>query len=695
MIEIAEPRFGIPCDLFLLKAHIPIIMPLPCALRDLLMQPVQKKDRKRLLLIFFGILLLFTLLISQYYVVQIEQGAHWEQMAARQHYFTVSEPFIRGTFYSNPLLQNTHPDQPQKLALDVQKHHLFADPESIPPSVRPLIVEELKTRLSLNKEQTAHLASQLEKKSRSRKLASWLERAFRENLLEWWHPFARKHHLARNALFFVADYQRSYPFGTLLGQVLQTVQHGRDEKTGQATPTGGLELSFNKYLSGHKGKRLMMRSPRNALEVGEMIQLPEDGADVYLTINHVLQAIAEEEIAKAVKTSNAKGGWAVMMNPYSGEILALAQYPFFNPVHYADFFNDPDKRDALSVKAVSDAQEPGSVMKPITLCVALLANAELKQRGETPLFSPTEKMATFDGRFPGRKPLKEITYHHFLNMNMGLQKSSNIYMARLIERVINRLGNDWYRETLQRVFGFGEKTKMELPGESAGVLPTPGKLHPNGALEWSVPTPFSLAIGHNIQTTSLQLLRAYALIANGGRLVKPTLLRQIAKPTGEEKHLVLVDREKERQDNAFPQLLDPEMATAVVTAMKYVTKKGGSGIRAAIPGYTAAGKTGTAEKIVNGTYSHHHHVATFIGFAPIERPEFVLLVAIDEPEVGYVAGIGKRHMGGVAAAPVFREIGKRALAYLGTTPDDPHQMHWRSEVEALQQLYETWNRKAA
>ena len=158
-------------------------------------------------------------------------------------------------------------------------------------------------------------------------------------------------------------------------------------------------------------------------------------------------------------------------------------------------------------------------MKAVTVAVALMANEELKRRGEKPLFDPDGKIPTLDDRFPGRRPLKEITYHRFLNMNMGVWKSSNIYMARLIQRVVDRLGNDWYRQILWQVFGFGQKTGIELPGESAGVLPMPGKLHPNGALEWSVPTPFSMAIGHNVQITSVQLLRAYACFANGGRLV--------------------------------------------------------------------------------------------------------------------------------------------------------------------------------
>lgn len=666
---------------------------------------MNQPHRFRLLIVFLGVFTLLGLLVAQYYAIQIKQESYWNTVANRQHFFSLKEPFVRGSFYSNGLEQRAHPDQPQKLVLDVQKYHLFADPAAIAPPHHAAIANALKEALSLTDDNVQKILAQLAKsRSRSRRLVLWLDPDVKQTLAKWWSAFAKERRIPRNGLFFVADYQRSYPYGKLLGQVLQTVQQGRDEKTGQAQPTGGLELSLNKWLSGRKGKRRLMRSPRNALETDSMIVPPEHGSDVYLTINHVLQAIAEDEVAKAVKRTNAKSGWAVMMDPKTGGILALAQYPFLYPAKYSEAFADPVQREDIRVKAISDAHEPGSVMKPITLTVGMLANEELLRRGEAPLFSPDEKFATFDGQFPGRKPLKEITYHHFLNMYMGLWKSSNIYMARLIQRVVDRLGVDWYRATLHDTFGFGRKTGIELPGESSGVLPLPGRTHPNGALEWSIPTPFSLAMGHNIQATSLQLVRAYALIANGGYLVSPTLVRKIERQVGDTTEL-LVDHTSDARKNSFPQLLSSSTINPIVKAMKYVTKKGGSAFRADVPGYTEAGKTGTAEKIVDGVYSKKDHVATFIGFAPAKDPAFVLLVTMDEPEKGFIPGVGKRHMGGYAAAPVFREIAKRSLAYLGVPQDDPHgypegdprydakKADWIQEVEELRQLYEKWNHK--
>ena len=354
--------------------------------------------------------------------------------------------------------------------------------------MRKEVVAYLTQFLKSSAEQKKEMEKQFIKKSRDRKLAMWLEDRQRDEILKWWHLFAKEKKIPRNSLYFAPDYQRSYPFGKLLGQVLHTVQNQKEEGTGQAIPTGGLELYFDQFLRGKQGKRRLMRSPRHALETDEVISLPENGADVYLTINHMLQAIAEEELEKGVKKSKAKGGWAVMMDPKTGELLVLAQYPYFVPSEYRHYFNDPLQLHDSRIKAITDSYEPGSVMKPITLAVALLANEELERRHLPKLFEPSEKIFTGDGRFPGRsKPISDTHYHAYLNMEMAFQKSSNIYMARLIERVINQLGNDWYRRILSEQFGFGRKTGIEFPSESPGLLPSIGKNTPMG--HWSGPPP--------------------------------------------------------------------------------------------------------------------------------------------------------------------------------------------------------------
>lgn len=660
-------------------------------------------NRLRLVIIGLVIVGLFSLLIAQFFKIQIIEGDRWTKEANKQHFFIVSEPFHRGKFISNTSITKGHPEIPQSFVIDVQKFHLHVDPESLPQDAKDPIANHLMAMIDLSNDEKKHFREQFDLKSRNRKLAMWLDAEMRDAIMEWWLPYARKNRIPRNALFFVNDYQRSYPFGKLLGQILHTIQNAKDETTHQAIPTGGLELYFNQFLKGKQGKRRLMRSPRNSLETGEIIAIPENGADVYLSINHGLQAIAEEEIAKGVKQSNAKGGWAVMMNPHTGEILALAQYPFFFPPEYQFYFNDPKMIEHTRVKAITDANEPGSVMKPFTLAVALRANEVLLEKGEKPLFDPEEKLPTSNTHFPGRgKPLKDTHPHSFLNMNMALQKSSNVYMARLVERVINRLGNDFYREALQD-FGFGEKTNIELPYETKGSLPTPGKKHPNGALEWSTPTPYSMAIGHNILVNSIQLVRAYAVFANGGLLVEPTLVRKIVKTNPDGKQEILLDHTQPDRAKNFPRVLKRENVERIKKAMKYTTKIGGTARRADVYGYTEAGKTGTANKIVGGTYSEKLYVSSFVGFTPVENPAFVLLVSMDEPEYGFLPGIGKRHHGGTCSAPVFREIAKRSLEYLGITQDDPYgfpvgdprynadKADWVAETRVLKEIYEKWN----
>lgn len=660
--------------------------------------------RKRLVWVTLCVFALFSLLIVQFFRIQIIEGDKWTRKAKSQHQLVVTEPFKRGLFYSNTALKSRHPEMSQAFVIDVPKFHLYADPNSIPVRCRLEIAQKITSLLDFKEPERGKLRQQLERKSRSRKLAAWLDKEQCDLLNQWWFGYARAKKIPRNALFFVQDYKRSYPFGKLLGQVLHTVREERDTKTRQSIPTGGLELVFDKVLQGKEGKRLILRSPRHPLETGRILSSPEDGADVHLTINHYLQAIAEEEICKAVKHSNAKGGWAILMDPRSGEIWAFAQYPWFEPGQYRLWFNDPKLRENTKVRAITDPYEPGSTMKPLTIALALKANAELKKQGKKPLFSPLEKIATGSGAFPGRsRPIHDTKTHGYLNMYLALQKSSNIYMARLVQRIIDTLGETWYRNALQEIFGFGLKTGIELPSESPGVLPTPGKIHPNGKLEWSTPTPFSISFGHNILVSSLQMLRSYAVIANGGYDVRPTLVRKVVRTQRDGNEDVLLDNTSEERVKGFRRLLEPEIVEEVVRAMKSVTKPGGTATKGDIYGYTEAGKTATSEKIVNGTYSKKDHISTFIGFAPAHEPRFALLIAVDEPEFKYIPGIGKNQHGGNCCAPAFREIGLRTLQYLGVEPDDPHgypagdprrdetKADWIKEIKSLKELYQQWN----
>lgn len=645
---------------------------------------VPAKRRRRLLLVFLGLFSLFSLLVVQFFKIQIFEGDKWSAIAKRQHFFTIKEPFKRGTFWSNGEVRKFHPKKPLRFAFDLQKYHLYIDPLSIPEHLREEIITFLLGTVPMTEKEKESLSSHFQRQSRSRKIVMWLGEKEKEAILDWWRPFARREKMARNALYFVSEYKRSYPLGKSLGPVLHTIREVRDETTKRAYPTGGLELSLDKYLRGQQGERQLKRSPRHAFETGEISREPVDGADVFLTIDAYLQSIVEEELKKGVERCQAKGATAVLMDPFSGEILALGQYPYFNPEEYRKFFNDPEKMAHTRVHAVLDTYEPGSVLKPFTGLVALMANKELERRGEPPLFDPKEKIATADGRFPGRrKPISDVSFHKYLDMDMAIQKSSNIYMGRLMERVVERLGEEWYREVLETRLGFGIKTEVELPAESAGLLPRIGKKHPNGTLEWSKPTPFSLAMGYNLQLSSLQVARLYAMLANGGYWVHPTLIKKIV---GKK---VYYDESYRPQPI---QVLDEMFVERVLEAMQYTMKAGGSGTRALVKGYTQAGKSGTSHKSIAGGYSEKLYSASFAGIVPLLNPAFVLVVAIDEPEKKYIPGVGRNYMGSVAAAPVFQGIASRAIAYFGTPPDDPDGTIWNEENRELQNLYKEWNR---
>lgn len=627
---------------------------------------INSSFRKRLVISAVFLTLLYCLLIVRFYCIQILQGDHWKQVALNQHQYVEDIPFKRGSFYSNTSIKQGHPEEPQAFVIDVQKFHLFVDPDSVPAIAKQKMAIELSKLLN---QPVQGIKDELDRKSRSRKVASFLDLKKKEEVAVWWNTFSKQEKIVRNAVYFNSDSQRSYPFGSMLGTVLHTVREDRDAQ-GQSIPTGGMEMLFHSQLCGKSGKRLIVRSPSHPLDTGKILQHPENGADIYLTVNHYLQAITESELTKGIQTAGALGGWAVMMDPFTGEILALAQTPSFNPAKYRDYYNSPAGLEYTKVKAVTDCFEPGSIFKAVTVAICLKASEELVAKGKRPILTPDEWVPTANGWFPGRAtPLKDARVHKQLNMTLGIQKSSNIYMGRIIQRVVDTMGDQWYRNELINTFGFGLKSHIELPAESAGLVPTPGKLHPNGKLEWSVPTPYSLAMGHNILVNSIQMVRSYSIFANGGFLVNPHIVRKIIKKQADGSAKVLVDNSNMKPPT---RVISPEIASTIVEALKFVTKEGGTSKRADIHGYTEAGKSGTAEKIIDGVYSKTHNISSFLGFAPAKNPRFILLVSVDDPEVKIIPGVGRHQFGGVCAAPIFKEIATRALQYLGVEPDDPY-----------------------
>lgn len=619
--------------------------------------------RKRVLVVALFIFSLFSLLLIQYYKIQCIEYAKWSGFAAKQHELVVPQVAKRGGFYGK-VRRIGLGEYSQPFVYDLVKHHLFADPLSLPQEIKHTVSQKLSEILEIDSKQ---IEKEINRSVRSRRVASWLTKEQKEEVEKWWRPFAKAEKIPSNALFFLRDFKRCYPFGSLLGQVLHTIRDQKDELTKEGVPTGGLEAHFNHLVKGKQGKRVLLRSPLNCMDTDRVVSIAEDGADVYLTIDPYLQQIVEEELEKGVQSAKAVGGWAVMMDSASGEILALGQYPPFDPGDYRTFFNDPQMINHTKVRALTDCFELGSIMKPITLGISMMANEERALQGKPPLFSPDERIDVTRRLFPGRgnKPIKDGIDRLALDMNMAIQKSSNIYMAQLAERIVTQMGDHWYREKLVQGFGFGVRSGLELPAESPGLVPSPGRIYPNGRPQWSLATPYSISFGYNILANSVQMLRAFAVFANRGELVSPTLIRKIVK---EGKEILLQEKEPSKR------VLSQKGADRIVEAIKFSTKPGGTGWRAEIPGYSEAGKTGTAEKIIEGKYSKKIHISSFIGFSPAKKTEhidpIVLIVSIDEPAAILVEGI-KNYLGGKCAAPVFKNIMMRSLEYLGVPPDDP------------------------
>ncbi|NGX31653.1 MAG: Penicillin-binding protein 2 [Chlamydiae bacterium] len=644
-------------------------------------------DLTRLTFLIAFVFCLFGLLFYRFFQIQVIEHEKWLHLAQNQYEKIEEVAFQRGVFYSNNLKgETTH----TPLVVDVVKYHVFVDPKSIPDELKPTLCHQLCQLLNLEEETTQQ---EFYKQARARRIKAFIDIKEKHDVELFFARFSKKHKIPTNALFFTQDTKRQYPFGHLLGQVLHTVRDEKDPITKRAFPTGGLEMELNKVLQGSFGKQKHLVTPRRKINLGQEIQKVKNGAKVFLTINHHIQAICEKALKEGVIKAGAKGGWAIILDPQNGHVLALAQYPFFDPNEYTSYFNDESLLDHTRYRGITDLYEPASIMKPITCAIALLGNEILAKQNKSPLFDPEAKTPTTNPIFPGRtKPLKDVRLHYFLNMNMAIQKSSNIYMARLVEKIIATFGNEWYREALQ-LFGFGQKTHIELPSEQAGIVPKPGRLHPNGTLEWSRPTPYSLAMGHNLLASSMQMVTAFSALANGGYLVKPTLIKKITSE-GEVLHEHVPKR---------IQILPKKIVDRVVEAIQYVTKIGGAARLANVYGYTEAGKTGSSEKVIHGTYSKDKHFSSFVGFSPAKNAKLCMIVTVDEPEVKFIPYLGRNQHGGICAAPIFREVVTQVFDYLGIEEDDPYgypqndirydfeKAHYVKKTKELAELYQQWN----
>lgn len=415
---------------------------------------------------------------------------------------------------------------------------------------------------------------------------------------------------------------RHYPQGQLAGQLIGFV--GRDSEGLE-----GLELKYNDYIRGEAGSSITERDAlgRRVLVQGvERLRIPP-GSDIHLTLNTSIQHIAEKELEAAILKYRAKAGVAIVMEPFTGEVLALANYPSFDPNNYSK-----QSAEQRRNRAVTDSFEPGSTFKTILAAAAL----EEGVVGKEDLFYCEMGKYSYAGKF-----IHDTHPHGWLSFSKILQVSSNIGFTKVAEK----LKKDRYFKYIEK-FGFGQASGIDVPGEVPGLL--------RRSESWSAIDLATHAFGQGISTTPMQMVMAYAAIANGGFLMRPYVTRRVVSPQGE---IVL-----ENQPHVVRRVISEKSSKSLASMLKDVTNEGGTGVMANVDGFEVAGKTGTAQKAdpVHGGYAAKKRVASFIGFVPANDPRLVALVLIDEPEMNVY--------GGVVAAPVFRNIAQAALRHLAVAP---------------------------
>ncbi len=410
---------------------------------------------------------------------------------------------------------------------------------------------------------------------------------------------------------FLKESRRYYPKRELASHVVGYV--GLDN-----TGLAGLESTYDKLIKGEPGKMLIQidakRRPFSSVE-----KPPTMGATLELTIDQQLQHIVERELEAGVRENGAEGGSAVMMDPWSGEILAMANWPGFNPNDYRSS-READRRN----RAIQDIYEPGSTFKVVT------ASAALEQH----VVTPEQLIDASGGRIRlGKRVVSDTHDYGVISFSDVIVKSSNVGAIR----VGLRLGPERLSEYVRR-FGFGQHSSPDFPAESAGIVWDPSKLT-DSALA-------SVSMGYQVSVTPLQMAAAVSSVANGGELVQPRVVRAVIRDGVRSQ----VPRKVVNRT-----INDKEVIAELTTIMEKVVESG-TAKAAQVEGFTIAGKTGTAAQLVNGRYSASLWNASFVGFVPSRKPEFTLIVVIDAPHT-------KGHTGGAAAAPVFKRIAEATLRH--------------------------------
>ncbi|MCU1348788.1 MAG: penicillin-binding protein [Acidobacteria bacterium] len=555
---------------------------------------------KRLIQIFAFLAAWAVVVVARLVQIQLVRHTDYTNRAQRQQERTLS---------LNPLRGSILDARGRVLAESVSAETIYADPQAI-PNIR----KTAKALASMN----VGSEGEIEAKLRGRGSFVYLGRQVSMDAA------AKIKKLKLPGIYFLDDHRRSYPRGMLASNVIGYV--GLD---GQGL--AGVEHSLDDHVRGKAGKVTLLQDARRGMYLvgGEGANRPIDGNDVVLTIDSVVQFIAERALAKAVDRYHAAAGTVIVMDPSDGSILAMVSQPTFDPNRYGDF-----EPAAWRNRTVQDMYEPGSTFKIITASAGLeegvVTPSQIVDCGNGAIQIANVQIHEHGGNHYGLITFEDVMVH-----------SSNVGAVK----VGLNLGPDRFYRYIRK-FGFGERTGIPLPGEAGGLVRRTDK--------WSMLSNASMSIGQEIGVTPLQIVRAVAAVANGGMRVEPRIVDRVVDASG---------RVIYRPAHPAPVRIVSEKTAAVLNEILKAVVARGTGQPAALAEHIVAGKTGTAQKAGRGGYSADRFVASFVGYVPADRPKLVILVAVDEPR-------GAQY-GGTVAAPVFKEIAEASLRYLGVPPSIP------------------------
>lgn len=551
------------------------------------------------------IALLFAVIFARAVDLQVIQSPELKRAAARQHNKTVNILPKRGEILDRNL---------KELAVSMEVDSVYADPRKVesPEAAARTLSKILKAD-----------RADIEGKLKTGVSFVWLKRQVDLNEAERGVIAGINGIGGIDGIGTVKEGRRFYPNRTLASNLLGFT--GLD-----ANGLEGVELFYDKALKGSARKLIGDKDAAGRVMLYEDAAKSADarGMNVELTVDKAVQHIAEKALKKAVEDSRAKGGTAVVMNPHTGEVLAMASYPNYDP----NAFKDYSQREWKN-RAVTDTFEPGSILKTFLVAAALEENA----------VRSTELFYCENGSYRvADRVFHDAERHGWLTVPQVVKVSSNICAAKIGER----LGKARLYRYLS-AFGFGEKTGIDLPGEPKGAF----KNYKN----WSAVSLHTVSFGQGISATSVQLVTALSTIANGGFLMKPYAVKAVRDSRGA---IVYENNPAVRR-----RVISTETASRMTEMLIGVTTAGGTGTKAALADFEVAGKTATAQKpdLKEGGYLDKAFMAAFFGFVPAREPVIAAIVVLDEPQGDY--------HGGAVAAPAFREIASETLSYMGVSPD--------------------------